>query len=56
MEPGETREECERRVQHLLSEELDINDVVIEHSHRVNAYSPETKNSKKLRPRKLLSY
>ena len=35
MEPGETREECEWKVQHLLSEELDINGVVIEHSHRV---------------------
>ena len=35
VEPGETREECEWKVQHLLSEELDINDVVIEHSHRV---------------------
>ena len=50
-EPGETWEECERKVQRLLSEELDINDVVIERAHRVKAYSPEKKNSKKLKPR-----
>ena len=59
-EPGETWEECERKVQRLLSEELDINDVVIERAHRVKAYSPEKKYSKKLRPRtvvcRLLSF
>ena len=59
-EPGETCNECERKVQRLLSEELDINDAVIEHSHIVKAYSPEKKNSKKTRPRtvvcKLLSF
>ena len=59
-EPGETQEECERKVQRLLSEELDINDVVIERAHRVRAYSHEKKNSKKLRSRtivcKLLSF
>ena len=54
MEPGETREECEWKVQHALSEELDINDVIIKRSHRVKAYSPEMKSSKKLSPRKLL--
>ena len=58
-EPGETWEECERKVQRLLSEELDINNAVIERAHRVKAYSPEKKSSKKLRPRtvacKLLS-
>ena len=48
-EPGETWEECERKVQRLLSEELDINDVVIERAHRVKAYSHEKKNSKKLK-------
>ena len=36
-EPGETWGKCERKFQRLLSEELDINDVVIEHAHRVNA-------------------
>ena len=59
-EPGETWGECERKVQRLLSEELDINDVVIEPAHKVKAYSPEKKNSKKLGPRtavcKLLSF
>ena len=59
-EAGETWEECERKVQHLLSEELVINNVVIERAHRVKAYSPEIKNSKKLRPKtvvcKLLSF
>ena len=50
-EPGETWEKCERKVQRLLSEEHDINDVVIERAHRVKAYSPEKKSSKKLRPR-----
>ena len=40
-EPGETWEECEGKVQHLLSEELDKNDVVIERAHRVTAYSPK---------------
>ena len=59
-EPGETWEECERKVHRLLSEELDINDVVIERAHRVKAYSHEKKNSKKLRSRtivcKLLSF
>ena len=59
-EPGETWEKCERKVQRLLSEELDINDVVIERAHRVRAYSHEKKNSKKLRSRtivcKLLSF
>ena len=53
-------EECETKVQRLLSEELDINDVVIERAHRVKAYSHEKKNSKKLRSRtivcKLLSF
>ena len=44
-EPWETWEECERKVQRLLSEELDINNVVIERAHRVKAYSPEKKNS-----------
>ena len=48
------------KVQRLLSEELDINDVVIEHAHRVKGYSHEKKNSKKLRSRtivcKLLSF
>ena len=34
-EPEETWEECENRVQRLLSEKLDINDVVIERTHRV---------------------
>ena len=59
-EPGETWDECGRKVQRLLSEELDINDVVMEHTHRVKAYSPEEKNSKKIRLRtvvcKLLSF
>ena len=40
-------EECETKVQRLLSEELDINDVVIERVHRVKGYSHEKKNSKK---------
>ena len=44
-------EECERKVQRLLREELDINDVVIERAHTVKAYSPEKKSNKKLRPR-----
>ena len=48
-EPGETWEECERKVQRLLREEPDINDVVIERAHRVKAYSHEKKNSKKLK-------
>ena len=59
-EPGETWEECGRKVNRLLSEELDINHVVIECAHRVKAYSCEKKNIKKLRSRtivcKLLSF
>ena len=59
-EPGERWEECERKVQRLLSEERDVNDAVIERVHRVKAYSHEKKNSKKLRSRtivcKLLSF
>ena len=59
-EAGETWEECERKVQCLLSEELDLNNVVTERTHRVKAYSPSKKNSKKLKPRtvvcKLLSF
>ena len=59
-EPGETWEECDRKVQRLLSEELDINHVVIERAHRVKGYSHEKKNSKKLRSStivcKLLSF
>ena len=58
-EPVETWDEREKKVQRLLSEELDINDVVTERAHRVKAYSPEKKNSKKIRLRtvvcKLLS-
>ena len=50
-EPGETLEECERKVHRLLSEELDMNDVVIERAHRVKAYSREKKPSKKSRSR-----
>ena len=38
-------------VQRLLSEELDINDVVIERAHIVEAYNLEKKNSKKIRPK-----
>ena len=34
-EPEETWEECENRVQRLLSEELDVNDAVMERTHRV---------------------
>ena len=59
-EPGKTWYECGRKVQRLLSEVLDVNDVVIERTNRVKAYSPEKKNSKKIRPRtvvcKLLSF
>ena len=59
-EPGETWEECERKVHRLLSEELDMNDIVIERANRVKVYSHEKKNSKKLRSRaivcKLLSF
>ena len=50
-EPGEAWEECERKFLRLLSYELVIKDVVIERGHRVKAYSPEKKSSKKLRPR-----
>ena len=51
-EAWETWEECERKVQWLFSEELDVKDVVIEYAraHRAQAYSPKNKNSKKLRP------
>ena len=59
-EPGETWEECKRRVQRSLSEEFDINNLVIERAHRAKSYSLEKKNSKKLRPRtvvcKLLNF
>ena len=59
-EPGETWEECKRRVQRWLSEEFDINNLVIERAHRAKSYSLEKKNSKKLRPRtvvcKLLNF
>ena len=48
---GETWEECERRIQRLLSEELDINNEVIELAHRVKAYISEKKSSKKLKLR-----
>ena len=54
-EPGKTWEEFARKVHRLLSEELDINDVVIERAHRVKAYSHEKKNSKKLRSRAVVS-
>ena len=53
-EPREIWEECERKVQHLLSEELDINDVIIERAQRVKADSHEKKHSKKLRSRKIV--
>ena len=59
-EPGETWEEWKRRVQRSLSEEFDINNLVIERAHRAKSYSLEKKNSKKLRPRtvvcKLLNF
>ena len=59
-EPGETWEECKRRVQRSLSEEFVINNLVIERAHRAKSYSLEKKNSKKLRPRtvvcKLLNF
>ena len=58
--PGETREECERKIHRFFGEELDINDVVTERAHRAKVYSHEKKNSKKLRSRtivcKLLSF
>ena len=41
--------------QRLLSEELDINDVVIEPAHRVKTYTPRKKISKKLRARTIVS-
>ena len=65
-EPGErknvggARGECKRKVHRLLSEELDMNDIVIERAKRVKVYSHGKKNSKKLRSRtivcKLLSF
>ena len=42
-EPGETRGKCERKIQHLLSEELNINDVDIEWAKRVKAFSNKKK-------------
>ena len=51
-EPGETWDEFESNFQRLLSEELDINDIVIKRAHRVKAYRSEKKSSKKLRTRK----
>ena len=53
-EPGETDEKCERKVHRLLSEELDLTDVVIERAHRVKAYIHEKKNSKKFRSRAIV--
>ena len=53
-EPGKTWEECKRKAQRSLSEELDKNDVVIERAHRVKAYSYENKNSNKLRSRTIV--
>ena len=52
-EPGETWEECERKVHCLLSEELNTNNVVIECTHRIKVYSHEKKN-KKLRSRTIV--
>ena len=46
-EPGETWEECERKVQRLFSKKLDLNDVVIERAHRVKVNSHENKNREK---------
>ena len=40
-EPGKTWGKYKRKVQRLLREELDINDVVIERAHRVKVCSPE---------------
>ena len=45
-EPGETREDCEMKVQHLRTEELDMKNVVIEHAHRIKAQSKEKKKTR----------
>ena len=36
-EPGQTREDCKANIQHLLTEELDTKNVIIECAHRVKA-------------------
>ena len=38
------RGKCVRKVQRLLNEELDINDLIIKRAYRVKAYSPKKKN------------
>ena len=48
-EPGETWEECETKAHRLLSEDLDINDVVIERAHRVKSYSHEKKKQQEIK-------
>ena len=45
-EPGETREDCEMKVQHLLTEELDMKNVVTEYAHRIKAQSKEKKKTR----------
>ena len=45
-EPGETREDCEMKVQHLLTEELGMKNVVIEYTHRIKAQSKEKKKTR----------
>ena len=44
---GETWEECERKVKHVLSEKLDTKDVVIKHARRVKAYGNEKRKTAK---------
>lgn len=47
-EPGQTREDCKANIQHLLAEELDTKNVIIECAHRVKA---QRQKNKKLKPK-----
>ena len=44
--PGETREECERKVHRFFGEELDINDVVTERAHRAKGIVTRRKTAR----------
>ena len=52
-EPGKTWEECERKIHRLLSEELDINDVVKEPAIIVKASREEKQQEIKIKDNSL---
>ena len=54
-EKGETWEDCENKVLEILRDKLEIEDVTIEHAHRVKPYQNKKNNKGNASPRTIVS-